>query len=83
MIADMVDAEVSPGMTIISSPTEQTQVIASSFSRLSAPQAAASIMPASSLTGINAPLNPPTYDEANTPPFFTASFSKASAAVVP
>ncbi len=40
-------------------------------------------MPWSSLTGIKAPLSPPTYDEAITPPFFTWSFSKANAAVVP
>ena len=83
MMAEMVCAVVSPGMAIISRPTEQTQVIASSFSRVSAPTSAAWIMPLSSLTGINAPESPPTLDEAITPPFFTASFSSASAAVVP
>ena len=40
-------------------------------------------MPASSDTGMNAPDRPPTDDEAMTPPFFTASFSMARAAVVP
>ena len=40
-------------------------------------------MPISSLTGINAPERPPTWLEAITPPFFTASLSSASAAVVP
>ena len=32
---------------------------------------------------MNAPDRPPTDDDAMTPPFFTASFSRASAAVVP
>ena len=41
------------------------------------------IMPSSSLTGMNAPDRPPTWFEAITPPFFTASFNSASAAVVP
>ena len=36
MIPDIVVAFVSPGMAIISSPTEHTQVIASSFSMVSA-----------------------------------------------
>ena len=40
-------------------------------------------MPWSSDTGINAPLSPPTYDEAITPPFLTWSFKSANAAVVP
>ena len=40
-------------------------------------------MPSSSLTGIKAPDSPPTEEDAMTPPFFTASFSRASAAVVP
>ena len=83
MMAAIVEAGVSPGTAIISRPTEHTQVIASSFSRLSAPRAAALIMPISSLTGINAPERPPTWLEAITPPFFTASLSSASAAVVP
>ena len=60
MMADIVSALVSPGTTIMSKPTEQTQVMASSFSIVSAPLLTASIMPASSLTGINAPLKPPT-----------------------
>ena len=37
----------------------------------------------SSLTGMNAPLRPPTELEANRPPFLTASFSSAPAAVDP
>ena len=56
----IVSAEVSPGIAIMSSPTEQTQVMASSFSRLRLPRSTAAIMPASSLTGINAPDRPPT-----------------------
>ena len=77
MMADSVAAVVSPGTAIISNPTEQTQVIASSFSKDSAPMRAASI------TGMNAPLSPPTWLEAITPPFLTASFNSARAAVVP
>ncbi len=60
MMPEMVVAGVSPGMAIMSSPTEQTQVIASSFSMESAPASTASIMPWSSLTGMNAPESPPT-----------------------
>ena len=67
----------------MSSPTEQTQVIASSFSSVSAPRFTESIIPWSSLTGINAPLKPPTACAAITPPFLTWSFKSASAAVVP
>ena len=37
MMAEMISAGVSPGMLIISSPTEQTAVIASSFVRERAP----------------------------------------------
>ena len=74
---------VSPGTAIMSSPTEHTHVIASSFSIVRRPASAAAIMPASSDTGMNAPESPPTWDEAMTPPFFTASLSSASAAVVP
>jgi len=74
---------MSPGMTIISRPTEQTAVMASSFSMVSAPQRAASIIPASSDTGIKAPDRPPTLEEAITPPFLTASLSIARQAVVP
>ena len=57
--------------------------MASSFSIDNAPRFTASIIPASSDTGINAPERPPTLEDAITPPFFTASFSIASAAVVP
>ena len=75
--------EVSPGTTIMSSPSEQTAVIASSFSIDSTPSAAARAMPASSLTGMKAPDSPPVDEVAMMPPFLTASFSKARAAVVP
>ena len=37
MMAEMVSALVSPGTAIMSSPTEQTQVMASSLSSVSAP----------------------------------------------
>ena len=57
--------------------------MASSLVRVRHPDRAASIMPASSVTGMNAPESPPTLELAITPPFFTASLSKASAAVVP
>ena len=40
-------------------------------------------MPSSSLTGMKAPDRPPTWEDAMTPPFFTASLSRARAAVVP
>ena len=60
IIPDIVVAFVSPGMAIMSSPTEHTQVIASSFSRVRAPHVAASIMAWSSLTGMKAPERPPT-----------------------
>ena len=83
MIPDKVVTGVSPGIAIISSPTEHTHVIASNFSSVNAPRFTASIIPWSSLTGINAPLNPPTYEEAITPPFLTWSFKIANAAVVP
>ena len=81
--AEIVAAVVSPGTAIMSSPTEHTQVIASSLSSVRAPERAASIMPTSSLTGINAPDRPPTWEDAMIPPFFTASLSMASAAVEP
>ena len=58
---EIAAAEVSPGIAIISSPTEHTQVIASSFSSESAPADTASIMPISSLTGMKAPESPPTW----------------------
>ena len=79
----MVSAEVSPGMAIMSSPTEQMEVMASSLSMEIAPLRTASIMPLSSETGMKEPDNPPTREQAIMPPFFTASFSSASAAVVP
>ena len=82
-IPEIVVAGVSPGIAIISKPTEQTVVIASSFSRQIEPFLAASIIPSSSETGIKAPLRPPTFVEAITPPFFTISVSIARAAVVP
>ncbi len=50
---------------------------------LHAPVLAASIIPASSETGINAPESPPTLEDAITPPFLTASLSIARQAVVP
>ena len=83
MMAEIVSAGVSPGMTIISRPTEQTAVMASSFSISKQPLLAAAIMPASSVTGMKAPDRPPTEEDAITPPFLTASLSIASAAVVP
>ena len=84
MMAEMVAAEVSPGTAIMSSPTEQTQVMASSLSRHSVPPLGGgdhALVLAD--TGINAPDRPPTWEDAMTPPFFTASFSMARAAVVP
>jgi hypothetical protein len=45
IIPEIEDAGVSPGIAIISSPTEQTQVIASSFSNVNAPACTASIIP--------------------------------------
>ncbi len=83
MMAERVAAVVSPGTAIMSKPTEHTQVMASSLSRWRAPERAAAIMPSSSLTGMKAPDRPPTWEEAMTPPFFTASLSRARAAVVP
>ena len=83
IIAEIVDAEVSPGTAIMSNPTEHTQVIASSLSRNKSPDSAAAIIPSSSETGMKAPERPPTWLDAITPPFFTASFNSASAAVVP
>ena len=83
IMAAMVSAVVSPGTTIMSSPTEHTAVIASSFSMVKEPLFAAAIMPESSETGMNAPESPPTDEHAITPPFFTASFRSARVAVVP
>ena len=83
MMAEMVSAVVSPGTAIMSRPTEHTEVIASSLLMLSLPFLTARIMPASSLTGMNAPDRPPTMLLAMTPPFLTASLSMARAAVVP
>ena len=67
----------------MSMPTLHTAVMASSFSMDRLPRSTALIMPSSSDTGMNAPESPPTWFEAITPPFFTASFSMASVAVVP
>ena len=83
IIPEIVAAVVSPSTAIISRPTEHTQVMASSFSMEREPHSMASIMPWSSLTGINAPERPPTWDDAIRPPFFTASLRSAKAAVVP
>ena len=83
IMPETVVAGVSPGIAIISSPTEQTVVIASSFSRQIEPCFTALIIPSSSETGMNAPERPPTFVLAITPPFFTISVSIASAAVVP
>ena len=83
IMAEIISSGVSPGIFIMSRPTEQTAVIASSFSIERLPQRAASIIPASSVTGIKAPERPPTCELAITPPFLTASFKRARAAVVP
>ncbi len=83
IIPAIVSAGVAEGMHTMSSPTEHTDVSASSFSSPMAPTRIASAMPASSLTGMNAPLRPPTREDAIAPPFLTASVSIASAAVVP
>ena len=60
MMPEIVAAVVSPGMAIMSRPTEHTQVMASSFSIFRQPLLAASIMFLSSETGMNAPDRPPT-----------------------
>ena len=60
IMPEIVAALVSPGMAIMSRPTEHTQVMASSFSSVRQPDAAASIMFLSSETGMNAPDRPPT-----------------------
>ena len=83
MRPEMTSAVVSPGTATMSMPTEQTAVMASSFSSVSAPACAAAIMPSSSDTGMKAPDRPPTLEDAMTPPFLTASFSMARIAVVP
>ncbi|CKB16986.1 Uncharacterised protein [Streptococcus pneumoniae] len=83
IIAAIVSAGVSSGMAIISNPTEQIAVIASSFSKLREPFCTAAIIPSSSETGIKAPDKPPTWLQAITPPFLTWSFKRAKAAVVP
>ena len=67
MMAAIVEAGVSPGTAIMSSPTEHTQVIASSLSMPMAPMLAASIIPSSSDTGMKAPDSPPTWLEAIAP----------------
>ena len=83
MRALMTAGVVSPEMMTMSMPTEQTAVMASSFSMVRQPHSAAWIMPSSSLTGMKAPDRPPTWLEAMTPPFLTASLSRARQAVVP
>ena len=83
IMPEIVAALVLPGTAIMSKPTEQTAVIASNLSKVKTPLSAAAIMPSSSDTGINAPLKPPTALLAIMPPFLTASFNNASAAVVP
>ena len=83
MMPAIASTGVSPGMAIMSRPTEQTEVMASSFSMVSEPSTAARIMPASSETGMNAPERPPTDELAMTPPFLTQSLRRASAQVVP
>lgn len=83
IIADIVDGLVSPGIAIISKPTEHTAVMASNLSMDREPVFTPFIMPSSSDTGMKAPLNPPTLVLAMMPPFFTASFKRARAAVVP
>ena len=60
IIAAIVSAVVSPGIAIMSKPTEQIAVIASNFSRFNKPLSTALIMPASSETGMKAPDKPPT-----------------------
>ena len=60
IIAAMVAAGVSPGIAIISKPTEQMAVMASSFSKFNKPFSTAVIIPWSSETGIKAPDKPPT-----------------------
>lgn len=60
MRPEIVVAGVSPGMAIISRPTEHTLVMDSSFSMVSAPQLAAASMLESSDTGMNAPESPST-----------------------
>ena len=60
MMPAMVSTGVLPGIAIISSPTEQTLVMASSLSIVKTPCLAAFIIPASSDTGIKAPDSPPT-----------------------
>ena len=82
-MAERVAADVSPGTAIMSRPTEHTQVMASNFSKHRLPLCTASIMPRSSLTGMKAPERPPTLEDAMRPPFLTASFKSAKAAVVP
>ena len=70
-------------MAIMSRPTEQTLVMASSFSMFRKPDVAAASMLESSETGMKAPERPPTEEEAKDPPFFTASLSMARTAVLP
>ena len=83
MMAEMVSAGVSPGTAIMSRPTEQTQVMASSLSSVSAPASAARDHALVLADGDEGAGKAAHVEDAMTPPFFTASLSRASAAVVP
>ena len=83
MMPEMISAGESPGMQIMSRPTLHTAVMASSLVKVRQPARAASIRPASSVTGIKAPESPPPLELTMTPPYFPASFKRAKAAVVP
>jgi len=60
IMAEITSAGVSPGIAIMSRPTEHTDVIASSLSIVISPDCARLAMVESSLTGIKAPESPPT-----------------------
>ena len=60
IIPEITSSGVSPEIAIISKPTEQTEVMASNLSKVKCFNFAASIIPASSETGIKAPESPPT-----------------------
>ena len=84
MMADIVSALVSPGTAIMSSPTEQTQVMASSLSIVSAPERRGRDHALVLADGDERAGKPADVTRtAMTPPFFTASLRSASAAVVP
>ena len=84
---DVVRAEFTPrevaDLTINFYKRNYTAVMASNLSMDRDPVFTPFIMPSSSDTGMKAPLNPPTLVLAIMPPFFTASFNRARAAVVP